>query len=414
MPAYNPDAAMADDDRHSTSTVASTVGTTASLSSRLAALTMDLERESIGPGITETEGEGEFEEEDVVEVKEEELMGLLDAERNPLETCSRLFLPVGSNPIPLKKLSMTHVEQLRQHGYVIVDNFIGQDSVQKIRQETLNLCRRGKLVKAAGLNAPDKGSDIYTDRKARGDNILWLHLGEAPANTVAFAPLMVGFQKLMEDLVEIMHLKHKSAEYQLAHYPGNDSRYVRHRDAFPDDGSEEHQRRVTAIVYMNPHWRQEDGGFLRIWPPKLRNIPSRLMSSAQIVHLIHHRNHGGAQSEAAFSDHSDACSLRSEMGGAPLAFGPGSTTSSIVAEASTVAGGEFNDASSIDDGSVENGVGRGGVMNNPGLEWSEVEGERVLDIAPVAGRLVLFMSGAVDHAVQNCSNDRIAVTAWFQ
>eukprot|EP01023_Acetabularia_acetabulum_P047006 TRINITY_DN4924_c0_g1_i2.p3 TRINITY_DN4924_c0_g1~~TRINITY_DN4924_c0_g1_i2.p3 ORF type:complete len:226 (-),score=58.63 TRINITY_DN4924_c0_g1_i2:757-1434(-) len=225
---------------------------------------------------------------------------------------------------------------------------------------------------------------------------------------------MVGFQKLLEDLVEIMHLKHKSAEYQLAHSPGGGSRYVRHRDAFPDDGSEEHQRRVTAIVYMNSHWRQEDGGQLRIWPPKLRNIPSRLMSSAQIVHLIHHRNHGAAasQSEAAFSDHSDANSLRSEMG--PHVFGPGSTTSSIVAEASTVAGGEFNDGSSMDDGSVENG-GRGTNNNTPvGLEWSEVEGERVLDIAPVAGRMVLFMSGAVDHAVQQCQNDRVALTAWFQ
>eukprot|EP01026_Neomeris_dumetosa_P054287 TRINITY_DN48809_c0_g1_i1.p1 TRINITY_DN48809_c0_g1~~TRINITY_DN48809_c0_g1_i1.p1 ORF type:complete len:450 (+),score=62.99 TRINITY_DN48809_c0_g1_i1:123-1352(+) len=405
----------ADDDRHSTSTVASTVGTTASLSSRLAALTMDLDRESMGPGITEAE-EGEFEEEDVVEVKEEELMGILDAERNPLETCSRLFLPVGSNPIPLKKLSMANVEQLRQHGYVIVDNFIGQDISQKIRQETLNLSRRGKLVKAAVLNAPDKGNDIYMDRKARGDNIMWLHLGEAPANSVAFAPLMVGFQKLLEDLVEIMYLKHRSVEYQLAHYPGNATRYVRHRDAFPDDGSEEHQRRVTAIVYMNSHWRPEDGGHLRIWPPKRRNIPSRLMSSAQIVHLIHNRNHGGAQSEAAFSDHSDACSLRSEMGAA-IVFGPGSTTSSIIAEASTIAGGEFNDASSMDEGSVENG----GRMANgrseherPGLEWSEVDGERVLDIAPVAGRLVLFMSGAVDHAVQACNNERVAVTAWFQ
>ena len=24
---------------------------------------------------------------------------------------------------------------------------------------------------------------------------------------------------------------------------------------------------VTAIVYANPHWRREDGGKLRMWPP---------------------------------------------------------------------------------------------------------------------------------------------------
>jgi hypothetical protein len=47
-----------------------------------------------------------------------------------------------------------------------------------------------------------------------------------------------------------MHLRQRSAEYQLSHYAPNGSQYVRHRDAFPDDGSEEQQRRVsfTAII----------------------------------------------------------------------------------------------------------------------------------------------------------------------
>eukprot|EP01025_Chloroclados_australasicus_P042866 TRINITY_DN45592_c0_g2_i1.p1 TRINITY_DN45592_c0_g2~~TRINITY_DN45592_c0_g2_i1.p1 ORF type:complete len:422 (-),score=46.19 TRINITY_DN45592_c0_g2_i1:435-1700(-) len=421
MPAYSQDlmahAAVVEDDRHSTSTVASTVGTTASLQSRLAALTVELDRESMGPGITEAE-EGEFDEqEDIVEFKEEELLGLLDRERDPLETCSRLFLPVGSNPIPLKQLSMYNVEQLRQHGYAIVDGFIGLDIASKIRQETLNLNRRGKLGRASQLNVSERGSEIYIDRKARGDNIMWLHLGEAPANTVIFAPLMVGFQKLLEDLVEIMHLKHKFVEYQLAHYPGDGSHYLRHRDAFPDDGGEEQQRRVTAVVYMNPGWRQEDGGCLRIWPPRRRNTPSRLMSSAQVVHFINQRSHALIQSDIACCDCSDVSSLRSEINGLPVVLGAGSTTSSVVAEASTVAGGEFNDASSVDDGSVENG---GRILNGRcdneryGIDWSDVDGERVLDIAPLAGRLVLFMSGAVDHAVQPCSSDRVAITAWFQ
>jgi hypothetical protein len=37
-----------------------------------------------------------------------------------------------------------------------------------------------------------------------------------------------------------------SAEFQLALYPGASAQYVRHRDAFPDDGSEPHMRRVRA------------------------------------------------------------------------------------------------------------------------------------------------------------------------
>ena len=39
--------------------------------------------------------------------------------------------------------------------------------------------------------------------------------------------------------------------------------------------------------------------------------------------------------------------------------------------------------------------------------------QTVLDIAPLAGRLVLFLSGAVDHAVLPSFAERTALTAWF-
>jgi hypothetical protein len=50
---------------------------------------------------------------------------------------------------------------------------------------------------------------------------------------------------------------------QLATYPGDGSRYVRHRDASPSSP----HRRVTAIYYANrTHWDpSKDGGSLRIY-----------------------------------------------------------------------------------------------------------------------------------------------------
>ena len=48
----------------------------------------------------------------------------------------------------------------------------------------------------------------------------------------------------------MMHLRQQSAEYQLSIYPCNGSQYVRHRDAFPDDGSEDHQRRVHTCGHL--------------------------------------------------------------------------------------------------------------------------------------------------------------------
>ena len=97
-------------------------------------------------------------------------------------------------------------------------------------------------------------------------------------------------QELQEDLAAVMNLQRVSPEVQLSIYPPHGTQYVRHRDAFPDDGSTAGIRRVwpaagrraqcsatdarerghaqvTAIVYANPHWRSADRGKLRLWPP---------------------------------------------------------------------------------------------------------------------------------------------------
>ncbi len=52
-----------------------------------------------------------------------------------------------------------------------------------------------------------------------------------------------------------------------------------------------------------------------------------------------------------------------------------------------------------------------------GVEWVEADGEMVLRVAPLPGRLLLFLSGAVDHSHQPLSEaaaDLVSVTAWFQ
>jgi hypothetical protein len=54
------------------------------------------------------------------------------------------------------------------------------------------------------------------------------------------------------------------------------------------------------------------------------------------------------------------------------------------------------------------------IQERQGLEWKDADGAMVLDIAPLAGRIILLLSGAVDHAVAPCTMDLVNITAWFQ
>lgn len=70
---------------------------------------------------------------------------------------------------------------------------------------------------------------------------------------------------LYHDISKMIRLQGRT-EYQLAYYHPNGARYERHRDAFPtDDPSDVDQRRVTAVLYLNPGWVGGDGGEVKIF-----------------------------------------------------------------------------------------------------------------------------------------------------
>ena len=55
-------------------------------------------------------------------------------------------------------------------------------------------------------------------------------------------------QELQDDLQQILQLRRRTAEYQLACYPPNGAQYVKHRDALPDDGADLMQRKVLCLL----------------------------------------------------------------------------------------------------------------------------------------------------------------------
>ena len=218
---------------------------------------------------------------------------------------------------------------------------------------------------------------------------------------------------------------------------------------------------------MNPDWKSEDGGEIRIWPPRknqrvnhaalveqqrLRNTESGIgggndasngqqqqppppQRSHNLPYLsrflgaqpFNDRRPGNgwqdyprtepstvpgiSEADISISEPSECGSLRSDGLEPHLLNGvPKSTTSSVMADLGLI-DGQF-DVSSIDDMSVVSSYFH--EQTRHAVEWVEVGGEMVLDVAPLGGRCVLFLSGAVDHAVLPTHFERIAVTSWFQ
>ena len=161
------------DDRRSVHSVASTVATTTSLASRLAALNIDFGdklregadedhnvdvKEPPSPLHEDYEGEHADDDEGAPmgshgpapsEGRMSQELPLVHSgqqqrERDtPLYICCRLFERRSHPPLPLQRLSMMQVEDFRQHGYVVLDGLISKDAAARIKAEVLKLHHKG-------------------------------------------------------------------------------------------------------------------------------------------------------------------------------------------------------------------------------------------------------------------------------
>lgn len=206
----------------------------------------------------------EEEEEELVEITEQEALRHLDALNPPLEVCGRLFF----DPAPsaeLQVLPRAALSALRTAGYTMLDGLFLPSAAAALRADALRLYDDGAFSRPPSHEG-------FTDITARGDEILWVH----PASElVTGAPGLASAASLLlalrDDVGSFLALRRgqvrptfcgkrligpctlgscaPQAELQLAVYPaGSAAHYKRHRDAFPDDGSAEDQRRVTAVL----------------------------------------------------------------------------------------------------------------------------------------------------------------------
>ena len=202
----------------------------------------------------------------------------------------------------------------------------------------------------------------------RGDHIAFLHAGKSPGDAPPFSEVMLRFAALQRELADVIDLntsneREEEQEYQLALYRGTNIGYEQHRDAMPDDGcggsgecsNEQRQRQVTAVAYTTENWTEDEhGGQLKLW---LTPVQAKAWAEAGWP------GRGKAHAPSSLATNGNAsCTSGS------VTDGRDSATSDAVAE---------------------------------------------LVVAPIAGRLIIFLSGAVDHSVLPSHANRVAVTAWY-
>ncbi|GLC35544.1 hypothetical protein PLESTB_000195700 [Pleodorina starrii] len=167
-------------------------------------------------------------------------------------------------------------DTLDAYGYAVLDNYISEAAIRAARGEL----RVMEPHYSPGMiwvgKEAETGAQISVS-SVRGDVVLWLD--DQALNATAFvkdgvrrACSFMQLQQLLADVDELVfeglrprlpYLAglHRRSDAMTAVYPGKGSRFARHVDNTTGDG-----RRLTVLTYLNPDWREQQGGALRLFP----------------------------------------------------------------------------------------------------------------------------------------------------
>ena len=156
---------------------------------------------------------------------------------------------------PAQVISSEDLDQLLDPGYLVIDGFLDSANVHALREEFLHL-RSSGMMKEAGIG---NSAGRTVEKAIRGDHIYWLEQGSsATPEGLAF---LSKIDELREFLRNELRLPLRSQEAHYAFYPEG-TFYRRHLDQFQGES----HRKFSFICYLNPDWKQGDGGELVIYP----------------------------------------------------------------------------------------------------------------------------------------------------
>ncbi|KAG2445831.1 hypothetical protein HXX76_000435 [Chlamydomonas incerta] len=151
-------------------------------------------------------------------------------------------------------------EHLGEKGYAVVDGVFGADVARRLRAEVVGLYRAGHMHKNCTHLVKDNATSLVEKS----------HIHEAEltldSGVQAAAPLCsaLNADRTLATMLSLFlpQLTLDSQAIKLQYNEGGGGCFPIHYDSDEQlDG-----RRVTAIFYLNPDWKEADGGQLRLYP----------------------------------------------------------------------------------------------------------------------------------------------------
>lgn len=155
----------------------------------------------------------------------------------------------------LNSIQEAIADGLARKGYAIIDNFLSISEVNDILHTDEFTHRKLQFTKA-GIG---KQQDRQVNEAIRGDNIFWL---DPNVTAPPFQAYFGRINQLIQYLNQELFLSLREAEIHLTSYPAG-TFYKRHLDQFKKDD----HRKLSILCYLNPDWKESEGGQLRLYLP---------------------------------------------------------------------------------------------------------------------------------------------------
>ncbi|MFT4968501.1 MAG: SM-20-related protein [Chitinophagales bacterium] len=153
----------------------------------------------------------------------------------------------------MQVLNEAQLDAFASDGILLLDNFLPHDialSILSEAKEWQNL----ETFKKAGIG---KLNQLVIHEEFRKDKIKWINLKDCKPATKVYADYLA---QLMGQLSREFYLSLKDYESMYAVYPKG-AYYKKHRDQF----KQQPHRILSLVLYLNPDWKETDGGELVIY-----------------------------------------------------------------------------------------------------------------------------------------------------